>query len=217
VRNKIPLLRGGITMTSGPEQARLEYWKEGERRKLRVFMSHRWDTDDADLYGKIFKHLGEQGFSVQDLSLAQDQKVSGPRGGSVADMKISREIAARIYSSDILLVPSRVGAGLSDWIKWEVELASIAYDIPVLLIDHTNDIQRRSFVAELNAINARFEVVGAQALEIAYAVATLVFPPYQAVEVKATAPTRLYRGPRPQILHDVMNRFPYEPYDRLGG
>jgi hypothetical protein len=204
-------------MPSGPEQARLEYWTEGERRKLRVFMSHRWDTDDAELYETVIKHLGEQGYSVQDLSLAQGQKVSGPRGGSVAEMEISREIAARIYSSDILLVPSRVGAGLNDWIKWEVELAAVAYDIPVLLIDHTNDIHRRSFVAELRAINARFEVVGAQALQIAYAVAKLVFPPFQSVEMKATTPTRLYRGPRPQILHDVMNRFPYEPYDRLSG
>jgi hypothetical protein len=204
-------------MVGGPEQARLEYWREGERRKLRVFMSHRWDTEDTELYEAVIKRLREQGYSVQDLSLAQGQKVSGPRGGSVAGMTISREIAARIYSSDILLVPSRVGAGLSDWIVWEVELASIAYDIPVLLIDHSNDMQRRSFVAQLKAINARFEVVGPQALEIAFAVANLVFDPHQAVETKATAPTRLYRGPQQQILDQVMVHFPYEPHDRLTG
>lgn len=192
-------------------QGRLEYWREGEKRKLRVFMSHRWDTDDATLYEDALKHLAKEGYAVQDLSLAQGQKVSGPRGGVVADMKIEREIAARIYSSDILLAPSRVAAGLSDWIVWEVELASVAYNIPVLLIDHAPDMQKRSFVAELKAINARFDVVGDDAGKIAFAVAKLVFPPYQAVETGPTANTKLYRGPQRDILADVMKRFPYEP------
>ncbi len=196
-------------------QGQLSYWEKGKRRKLRVFMSHRWGSDEA-LYSSVFDELKKMGFEFEDTSLSKRTGISGPRGGAVNEQKLSREIAALIYASDVVVAPSRRGAGQSDWVAWEVELAGVCYSIPVLFVDHDNDVERRNFlVAGLRAAEAKCDVAKPNAYDIAFSISRLVnTTPYKGVLEEAPDERTLYRGPIPAALKDVMNRHPYRPSER---
>ncbi|MET0183388.1 MAG: hypothetical protein ABW199_10925, partial [Caulobacterales bacterium] len=64
-------------MTSQP----LEYWKAGaEERQLRLFISHRYEKDQA-LYDEVIAALRVEGHIVQNISLSATQILAGPKGG----------------------------------------------------------------------------------------------------------------------------------------
>lgn len=195
-------------MTSSP----LSYWKPGgEERRLRIFISHRYENDDA-LYEEVRRALNSQGFAVQDVSLNAKEQMAGPRGGDLPKLEIQANIAARIYTSDILIAPSRVGAGRSEWVTWEVQLAAIGYAIPILFVDHGEDQQRRTaLVSEVASLGLPHAVCGRVAHEIAPNVIKLVGGrPNWTVREREDDKVIRYRGPLPSARDDVLKKFPFE-------
>ncbi len=197
--------------------SQLSYWKPGsEERRLRIFISHRYDKDDQ-LYTDVIASLNREGFSVQDVSLSARQQMAGPRGGDLPKLKIQAEIAARIYTSDILVAPSRVGAGRSEWVTWEVQLAAVGYAIPILFVDQDEDQQRRAaLVSEVAEIGLPHAVCGRVTQEIVANVIRLVGgrPNWAMRETEDDKLIR-YRGPLPSARDDVLKKLPFEA--RLAG
>jgi hypothetical protein len=195
-------------MTSTP----LSYWKPGsEERRLRIFISHRYDKDDA-LYGEVIADLNSQSFHVQDMSLSARQIMSGPRGGELPKLEIQAEIAARIYTSDILIAPSRVGAGNAEWVTWEVQLAAVGYAIPILFVDHSDDQQRRAaLVSEVASVGLPHAVCGRKTPEIVRNVIDLVGGrPNWTMRDKEDDGLIRYRGPPAAARNDVLRKFPFQ-------
>lgn len=195
-------------MTSTP----LSYWKPGsEERRLRIFISYRYEKDDT-LYNEVIAALNSQGFAVQDVSLSASQQMAGPRGGDLPKLEIQAEIAARIYTSDILIAPSRVGAGRSDWVTWEVQLAAIGYAIPILFVDQGEDQQRRAaLVSEVADLGLPHAVCGPVTHEIVPNVIRLVGGrPNWTMRDKEDDKVIRYRGPLPSARDDVLRKFPFE-------
>lgn len=190
----------------------LSFWKPGsEERRLRIFISHRYEKDD-DLYGAVIADLNSQSFHVQDMSLSAKQVMSGPRGGELPTLKIQAEIAARIYTSDILIAPSRVGAGQAEWVTWEVQLAAVGYAIPILFVDHSDDQQRRNtLVSEAAAVGVKHAVCGHTTPEIVRNVIDLVGGrPKWGIRQNENDQQIRYRGPLPSSRDDVLRKFPFE-------
>jgi hypothetical protein len=196
-------------MTSTP----LSYWKPGsEERKLRIFISHRYEHDEG-LYTKAIDALNREGFNVQDVSLSAGQQMAGPRGGELPKLKIQADIAARIYTSDVLIAPSRVGAGRSEWVTWEVQLAAIGYAIPILFVDTGEDQQRRAaLVSEVAAARGLpHAVCRPETDEIVRNVIQLVGgrPNWTMRDSEKDTLIR-YRGPLASARDDVLKKFPFE-------
>lgn len=191
----------------------LPYWKPGsEERKLRIFISHRYEHDDT-LYAEVIAALNSQGFDVQDVSLSAAQQMAGPRGGELPKLKIQADIAARIYTSDILIAPSRVGAGRSEWVTWEVQLAAIGYAIPILFVDQGEDQQRRTaLVSDIASVGLPYAVCNPVAREIVPNVIRLVGGrPNWTVRETEDEPLIRYRGPPASARDDVLKKIPFEP------
>jgi hypothetical protein len=195
-------------MTSTP----LSYWKPGsEERRLRIFISHRYEQDEA-LYTEVIAALNNQGFAVQDVSLSASHQMAGPRGGELPKLEIQAGIAARIYTSDILIAPSRVGVGRSEWVTWEVQLAAVGYAIPILFVDQGEDQQRRAaLVSEVADLGLPHEVCNPVAQEIVPSVIKLVGGrPNWSVREKEDDKLIRYRGPPASARDDVLKKFPFE-------
>jgi hypothetical protein len=204
--------RAGIrAIGCGMTQSTIEYWKpgDGEERCIRIFVSHRWDSDGA-LYNDVIRTLHQQGFAVQDMSLSAQQVMTGPRGGDLPKLTIQAEVAARIYTSDILIAPSRPGAGRSQWVTWEVQLALVAYGIPVLFVDFANQQRRARLVSEAEAIGAKHAVCSPTATQIARGVAELVGHPDWGVRQAEQDKAIRFRGPLAAQRDDVLKRFPFQ-------
>lgn len=199
---------GGWEMAQGS----LQFWKPGsEERKLRIFISHRYDHDEG-LYTDVIASLNSQGFHVQDVSLSAGQQMAGPRGGELPKLKVQAGIAARIYTSDILIAPSRVGAGRSEWVTWEVQLAAIGYAIPILFVDQGEDQQRRTaLVSEVAELSLPHAVCNPVAHEIVPNVIKLVGgrPNWKMREHEDDKFIR-YRGPLPSERDDILKKYPFE-------
>jgi hypothetical protein len=191
----------------------LSYWKPGdEERRLRIFISHRYDRDET-LYNEVIAALNREGFAVQDVSLSVSQVKSGPRGGDLPKLEIQAEIAARIYTSDILIAPSRVGAGRSEWVTWEVQLAAVGYAIPILFVDQGEDQQRRAaLVSEVREVGLPHAVCNPLTHEIVRNVIDLVGgrPKWAMREKEDDDRLIRYRGPLPSARNDVLTKFPFE-------
>lgn len=195
-------------MTSTP----LSYWKPGsEERRLRIFISHRYDRDEA-LYSEVIAALNSQGFAVQDVSLSISQQMAGPRGGDLPKLEIQAGIAARIYTSDILIAPSRVGVGRSEWVTWEVQLAAVGYAIPILFVDQGEDQQRRAaLVSEVADLGLPHAVCNPVTQEIVPNVIRLVGGrPNWSMREKEDDKLIRYRGPLPSARDDVLRKFPFQ-------
>ncbi|MBU6372365.1 MAG: TIR domain-containing protein [Alphaproteobacteria bacterium] len=189
-----------------------EYWQPGsEERQLRLFISHRWDHDES-LYGSVINALNRQGFIVQDMSLSKDQAVKGPRGGSVAQLKIQAEIAARIFTSDILIAPSRVATTSAEWLTWEIQLAAIGYGLPVLFVDQTDQKHRTRLVSEMQDLGAPHAVCEPDTTHIVRAVTSLVSGrPTWAMRQDEPDTNFRFRGPPRTARYSVLRRFPFQP------
>jgi hypothetical protein len=192
--------------------APLTYWKAGdEERRLRIFISHRYGKDEA-MYGQVIADLNSQKFHVQDMSLAASQIMSGPRGSELPKFAILAEIAARIYTSDILIAPSRADASLSEWVMWEVQLAAVGYAIPILFVDEDQDQPRTSLVSEIADLGLPYDVCNSVPCKIVPNVIRLVGgrPNWG---VRESEPDNLirYRGPPASARNAVLTKFPFQP------
>ena len=140
-----------------------------QRRSLRVFVSHRWDGD-AGLHDFMTSDFNE--FEIDDLSLDKSRRLEGVRGGTLDELEIKQEIAARIFGADVVIAPSTKAAlkpkrtkvdgeyavQNTDWISWEIEIAAVCFNIPVVFVDHKEGLQRR------NRLYRRLKEVGAKVI-----------------------------------------------------
>jgi hypothetical protein len=195
-------------MTSEP----LEYWKPGdEERRLRIFISHRYGSDQR-LYDEVISALYQNGFAVQDISLSASQVMAGPRGGQLPKLEIQAEIAARIYTADIMIAPSRVATSHSQWVTWEVQLAAIGYGIPILFVSERNQRRSTKLVTEVKELELPHAVCSPNAHEIARSAAALVNCwPTWSVRQKEEGDTIRFRGPPPAAMATVLRKLPFQP------
>jgi hypothetical protein len=195
------------------QQPQLRYWSPGENRRLRLFFSHRWDRD-SELYEGAIRSLANNPLvgTVQDLSVPRDGRIQGPRGGSVGEHVLLREIACRIYTSDLMIAPSRPGAGNNEWVSWEVETAALCYSIPVLFVREPDAVNNAQLVSGLRSAGARVDVCGRSAAEIAFsAVKLLMIPKNRGVIEAPASGGPEYRGPLESALDNVLKTHPYQP------
>ncbi len=188
----------------------ITYWKpEDGERQLRIFISHRYD-DDQELYDNAVTALIKGGFPVQNISLSKSQLIRGPRGGYLPELKVQAEIAARIYTSDILIAPSRPGVSRSDWVTWEVQLAAVGYGIPILFVNFRGQQRKTRLVTEIESLGLPCEVCEPEAHSIARSVAELVRKPRPDWTVRRHEPDSTVRFRGPAALDDVLNKFPLQ-------
>lgn len=195
------------------QTGQLEYWRAGEEeRQLRVFISHRYGDDKA-LYDGVIDALNREGFSVQDMSLTEDQRKKGPRGGKLPKLEIQAEIAARIYTSDVVIAPSRVATGLSEWLTWEIQTATIGYGVPILFVKERGHKYQTKLVTEVEQLGLPHRVCDPDRAKIVRSVVELVRDsrPTWAVRLEETDPNLHFRGPVRASLDSVMKQIPYRP------
>lgn len=197
-------------------QAPLQYWQPGsEERQLRIFISHRFGKDQA-LYDDVIRALEGNRFSVQDMSLSAAQAMAGPRGGDLPRLEIQAEIAARIYTSDALIAPSRVGTSRSRWVSWEVQLAAIGYGIPILFVNEAGQRRSTTLVSEVAGLELPHAVCEHRAQDIVTNLIRLIDGrPNWGMRQEEIEPTIRFRGPPQATRNDVLNKFPFRP--RLEG
>lgn len=191
-----------------------EYWQPGgdEERKLRVFISHRYGNDKA-LYDDVLRAVESNGFSVQDISLSAEQVMAGPRGGQLPKLQVQSEIAARIYTSDVVIAPSRPAVTRSQWVTWEVQLAAIGYGIPILFVNQRGQQRSTKLVNEVASMGLNYRVCEPISSHIARNVAELVEntrPNWGVRQEEADSKVR-YRGPTQAALNEVLRKHPYRP------
>ena len=190
----------------------LVYWKPGEEeRQIRVFISHRWGKD-RDLYDNMLRTLRSQGHGIQDISLSEDLKMQGPRGGDLPRMEIQAEVAARIYTADLLIAPSRPAAGKSDWVTWEVQLAAVGYGVPILFVKESEARYNSSLVSQVAAIGVPHALAVRTTESVVRAAIELVNGrPVWGFREREPDPTIRYRGPLQTMRESVLRRFPLQP------
>ncbi|MBL8550496.1 MAG: TIR domain-containing protein [Hyphomonadaceae bacterium] len=189
-----------------------EYWRpDGEERRIRIFVSHRHGKDQA-LYDEVFRALRSNSIAVQDISLGKDQVMRGPRGGRLPKLKLQAEIAARIYTSDVLVAPSRPGVTRSDWVTWEVQLAAIGYGVPILFVNERKLQHKTYLVTEIEGLKLSHAVCDPTVPEIVSSVTGLVDGrPLWTMRQEESDATLRFRGPPESARVEVLKKLPFQP------
>jgi MTH538 TIR-like domain (DUF1863) len=195
-------------MSSAP----LSYWKAGqEDRETRIFISYRYDGDEA-LYDGVLAALTSQGHAIQDISLNKEDLLTGPRGGDRPKMEVQAEVAARIFTADLLIAPSRPAAGKSEWVTWEVALAAIGYGVPVLFVKEQDLTNNTWMVQEIRQLNLPHRVAERSTADIVRNAIDLIGGrPRWAVRQEEPDQTKRFRGPPQRVRDRVLAKFPYKP------
>lgn len=189
------------------------YWKPGgdEERQIRVFISHRWGGD-RELYTRVLETLRSQGHAIQDISLSEELQMRGPRGGDLPKMEIQAEVAARIYTADLLIAPSKPAVSRSDWVTWEVQLAAVGYGVPILFVKEAEARYNSRLVSEVAAIGAPHALAVRTTESIVRAAIQLVNGrPVWGFREAEPDPTLRFRGPPRAVRDSVLKRFPLTP------
>ena len=189
----------------------------GNPRQLRIFISHRHDRHES-IYTLALEQMKDHFGELQDLSVPEDAQIKGPRGGFLNDIDMRTRLTARIYSSDILIAPSTVAVGISEWTSFEIELAAFAFSLPILFVKEP-DQQKNAALASYVMENCdRCMEVEMMEDSIADAVIQLMAreKPKSQVDVgQFTDELRDRRTPFSGALDDVMSEFPYLPYQTV--
>lgn|GEM_PF-2826850 len=196
----------GWDMTTAP----FEYWQPGsEERQLRIFISHRFGKDKA-LYDEVIGALEGNRFSVQDMSLSTEQAMAGPRGGDLPKLNIQAEIAARIYTSDLVVAPSRPAVTRSQWVTWEVQLAAIGYGLPILFVNERNQQRRTNLVKQVADLDLPHAVCDPKSQDIVPSLIKLIDgrPDWGVRQEENDAHLR-FRGPPAFARGDALKKFPF--------
>ncbi|MFZ4121601.1 MAG: TIR domain-containing protein [Caulobacterales bacterium] len=195
-------------MTSEP----FVYWKPGdEERQIRVFISHRYDRD-KQVYDDVLHALRAERHVVQDISLTAADKLTGPRGGPRPDLEIQAEIAARIYTSDLLIASSRPGTGTSEWLSWEVGLAAIGYGVPVLFVKEHDMTYQTKLVREIAGMGLPHRVAERRTDDIVRKAVELIDGrPDWGVRFEEEGPKVRFRGPTQTARDSVREKLPFTP------
>jgi hypothetical protein len=195
-------------MTTAP----FEYWQPGsEERQLRIFISHRFGKDQ-ELYDQVIRALESNRFSVQDMSLSAEKAMSGPRGGDLPKLEVQAAIAARIYTSDAVIAPSRPAVTRSNWVSWEVQLAAIGYGLPILFVNEKGQQRSTRLVSEVADLDLPHDVCERSSQAIVEKLIRLINGrPTWAMRQEETDANMRFRGPPAFARDDVLKRFPFHP------
>jgi len=193
--------------TNAPDP-QFSYWQPGsEERYIRIFMSHRWGQD-RELYEQVLRKLRSQGHCIDDVSLNERQQIAGPRGGDVPDLNVQAEVAARIFTADIVIVASLPGIARSEWVMWELRIASIGYGVPILFLDFDGQQRRAAVVREVAGLGLQHDVCQPLVTEIVPRVIKLVGGrPRWGMRLKEPDPNLRFRGP--PLLERISKKLPY--------
>ncbi len=104
---------------------------------IRVFISHRWDRDEQ-MHRIVLGSLRAGRFKVRDLSVTEDARIAGPRGGRVDDVQIKSVISERIQQSEIVVAPAEPLSADARWIEWELDFAATFRKPVLFLTDNSN-------------------------------------------------------------------------------
>jgi hypothetical protein len=197
-----------VVMADKEVDPQFAYWKPGsEERYIRIFMSHRWGQD-RELYEQVLAKLRRQGHCIDDVSLNERQQIAGPRGGDVPDLNVQAEVAARIFTADIVIVASRPGITRSEWVMWELRVAAIGYAVPILFLDFDNQQRRAAIVTEIAGLGLQHDVCQPVVTEIVPRVIKLVGGrPKWGMRLQEADPNLRFRGP--PLLSAINKKLPY--------
>lgn len=189
----------------------LPFWKAGEEeRQLRIFISHRYDKDSA-LYDDVIKSLNANNQSVQDVSLGEKKALTGPKGGELSELELQANIAARIFTSDILIAPSRPGVTRSEWVTWEVQLAAIGYGIPILFVNEAGLKNHAQIVSQVRELGLRCAVCEPTTPQIVRNIIDLVGArPNWGIRREEDSELYRYRGPPRAAQDEIRNQYPFQ-------
>jgi hypothetical protein len=195
-------------MTAGA----LSYWRRGEEdRQIRVFVSHR-HGDNKALYDQVIALLEQQGHRIQDLSVTEEMLIGGPKGGQLPDIHVQAEIAARIYTADLMIAPARPATTRADWLVWEITLAAVGYGVPVVFVSEPNSKYKTSIVSEIAKWGLPHAVCAQDSSKIVRnAIDLMQTRPTWNYRDSEEAPTTRFRGPPEAARQKVMRQFPYRP------
>jgi hypothetical protein len=144
------------------------------------------------------------------MSLTRADRLRGRRGGKRPKTEIQAEVAARIYTSDLLIAPSRPGTSRSDWVTWEVSTAAVGYSVPILFVSQPNTQNMTRLVREISNLSLPHAVAQRDAGDVVRKALQLVDGrPTWDMRQRETDPTKRYRGPPEAALSQVMTRFPF--------
>lgn len=127
------------------------------RRKPRIFVSHIWDRHEG-FVDKTIETIRSRYADVQDLSVRVSAPESDLGAPTLKSFVLKSRVAARIFSSDLLIAPIGSEVSYSEWVKYEIELAAVAYSIPVILVDSRDIVRRTSLRNELRDVSDTFLV-----------------------------------------------------------
>jgi hypothetical protein len=90
------------------------------------------------LHQTIAGSLRTGGIDVEDLSLPEDERISGPRGGRVDDVVVKLKISDLIEQSDLVVAPAEKTTENSQWVEWELDCAAQSHK-PILFLSTKAD------------------------------------------------------------------------------
>ena len=185
--------------------------KPGELRQLRIFISHRWDQH-RELYDQTTALIEDEFGAVQNLSVPEEKRLVGERGGDREKHELKAQLAARIYLSDIVIMPTNVGmVRKKDSTLFEVQLATLAYSVPTVFVTKEGQQRNIGIMGQAEALGLKHHIADDAAEKIAEGVKQLVTKQMLKGRFHSEGQTVVSSSRRPsdKVIHAVMRKYPY--------
>ena len=183
----------------------------GELRQLRIFISHRWDQH-TDLYRQITGLLQQHFGAFQNLSIPEGKRLVGEQGGDREKHELKAQMAARIFVSDVVIMPTNVGmVRKKDSTLFEIQLATLAYSIPTVFIKKPKQKRNIGIVGQASVLGLAHYVANNTAKDIAEGVQKLVMKKTLLSRFHSDGGTTVTasRHPSTKVIDEIMREFPY--------
>lgn len=185
--------------------------ERGDLRQLRIFISHRWDQH-SDVYIEVADELRNAFGRFQDLSIPEDKILTSDNGGYLDQFDLRSNIAGRIYSSDLIFCFSNVGMGMSESTHYEIQLAAVAYSVPIIFLRLPDQQNNARIVRQALDLGIQTEVVNIGTRGLVTAVQKLVTKEMLRCRVALDIDENsnlTYRGPNGKITDRVLREYPF--------
>lgn len=188
----------------------------GELRQLRIFISHRWDQHKA-LYDETTELLEQHFGAFQNLSIPEEKRLVGERGGNREKHELKAQMAARIFVSDVVIMPTNVGMlRKKDSTLFEVQVATLAYSVPTVFVKKPRQKKNIGIVGQAEDLGLRHHIADNTADEIAEAVKKLVSKNMLLSRFHSDGESMVTssRHPSYKVTDEIMRKFPYLKQNR---
>ena len=188
----------------------------GEIRQLRIFISHRWDQHKA-LYDQTTELLEQHFGALQNLSIPEGKRLVGERGGDREKHELKAQMAARIFVSDVVIMPTNVGMiRKKDSTLFEVQLATLAYSVPTVFVKKPRQKRNIGIVSQAEGLGLRHHVADDSAEKITEAVKKLVTKKMLLSRFHSDGESMVTssRHPSNKVTDEIMREFPYLKQNR---